>query len=117
MLYDTENIPLEIKEANLVRIHRSGSKNSPSIYRPVSLTPIISKVFEGLIKDVLEDYVEVNNIKCENQHGFGKGKSTCTNLLDSWQELTDLVDKTQSVFILNTGFRNTFDSIPQKSGT
>ena len=110
--YENGIIPPEHRGANVVPIHKSSSKNNPNNYRPVSLTPIISKIFEGLIKDDLEEFVESNNIIWDNQHGFRKGKYTCTNLLEYWHELSDLVDKSQSVFVLYTDFKKAFDSVP-----
>ena len=105
-------IPPELKEANVVQIYKSGNNKIPNHFRPVSLTPIISKVLEGLIKDDSEDYIQSNNIVCVNQHGFRKGKSTCTNLLEHWHDLTELVDKSQSMSVLYTNFKKSTDSVP-----
>ena len=110
--YEKGIIPPELKEANVVPFHKSGRKNSPITYRSVSLTPIISKIFERLVKYDLEDFVDSNNINCDKQHGFCKRKSISTDLLEYWHEFSDLVDKSQSVSVLYTDFKKAFDSVP-----
>ena len=63
------------------------------MFRPVSLIPIISKIFQSLIKDDLETYVGANSNICKNQYGFRKKKLTCASLLDYLHDLTELPDQ------------------------
>ena len=51
-----------------------------SNYRPISLLPILAKVFEKVIFDKLYKYLKVNNLITKNQSGFRPGDS-CTNQL------------------------------------
>ena len=111
--YEKRIIPPEHKEANVVHIHMSGSRNKPKKFRPISLTRLVSEIFEGLIKDDLEEFVESKNTNCDDQHGFCKRMSTCTNLLGYWQVRTDLVDQSYSVSVLYTDFNKAFYSVPR----
>ena len=45
----TGKFPLEWKKANIVPIHKKGDKQAVINYRPVSLLPICSKIFERLL--------------------------------------------------------------------
>ena len=56
-------------------------KKEPLNYRPVSLTCIICKVFEQIIRSNIEEFL--NNSISDQQHGFGKDKSCLTNLLET----------------------------------
>ena len=47
---DTGTIPSMWKMANVTALHKNGSKEEPLNYRPVSLTRIICKVFEQIIR-------------------------------------------------------------------
>ena len=47
-------VPLEWKEANIIPLFKKGSRNKSENYRPVSLTSVIIKLLERLIKDHLE---------------------------------------------------------------
>ena len=48
-------VPLEWKEANIIPLFKKGSRNKSENYRPVSLTSVICKLLERLIKDQLVD--------------------------------------------------------------
>ena len=43
-------IPSEWKETNITPLFKKGSKNKPENYRPVSLTSVICKLLETLIR-------------------------------------------------------------------
>lgn len=58
-----------------------------SNYRPVSLTSIICKIMESLVRDGLMDYMENEGLITEDQHGFVCRKACVTNLI----EMLDLV--------------------------
>ena len=44
-------VPQEWKRANIVAIYCEGKKTDPLNYRPVSLTSVVSKICEILIKE------------------------------------------------------------------
>ena len=44
-------VPLDWKEANIIPLFRKGSRNKSVNYRPVSLTSVISKLLETIIRD------------------------------------------------------------------
>ena len=68
--------PDRLKIARVVPIHKGDSKSDPKNYRPISIVPIIGKIFECLIYDRLVEFLEQENIICENQFGFRKHKNT-----------------------------------------
>ena len=72
----TGNFPDVFKIANVTPIHKKGEINDPSNYRPISILPVFSKVFELLLKNQLVAFLENNNILNDNQHGFRAGRST-----------------------------------------
>ena len=55
-------------------IHKKGSKADVSNYRPISLTCIICKILESLIRDHIMDYFNKNNLFSNKQFGFIKGR-------------------------------------------
>ena len=110
--YEESQVPLLMKEAHVVPLHKGGSKLSTNNYRPVSLTPIIAKVFESLIYDPLLAHVEGNNMLKEVQHGFRKSRSTNSNMLLFWDDVASLADKKYEVSIIYTDLRKAFDSVP-----
>lgn len=59
---------------------RNRPLNSPRSYRPISLLPIMGKVYERLLKIRIMTMLESNAFFDDNQHGFREGKSTKTAL-------------------------------------
>ena len=50
---ETGEVPVEWKRAEVVPIYKSGSKEEPLNYRPVSLTSVVCKICERVIKGTL----------------------------------------------------------------
>ena len=74
-------VPLEWQEANIISLFKKGSRNKSENYRPVSLTSVICKLLERLIKYYLVDFLVKNNLMNPSQHGFLKARSCLTNML------------------------------------
>mgnify|MGYP002172651834 CR=1 FL=1 len=73
--------PDKWKMANVIPIHKKDKKNAVKNYRPISLLPIFSKVFEKVIFTSLYSYLISNNLISDKQSGFIKGDSTINQLL------------------------------------
>ena len=65
---------------------RKKKKNVCSNYRPVSLTSVVCKLLESLLRDVLLKYSESNNKIVSNQYGFRPGYSCCSQLLNVMED-------------------------------
>ena len=105
-------VPLQMKKANIVPLFKSGDRCLPENYRPVSLTPIIAKTLESCVYDLLLEHVDANNIISEKQHGFRRGRSTNSNLLSFWEEISKLANEGKEISIIYTDLRKAFDSVP-----
>ena len=73
-------VPLEWKERNIIPLFRKGSRNKSENYRPVSLTSVICKLLEKLIKDQLVDFLVKNKLINPSQLGLLKAMSCLTNM-------------------------------------
>ena len=80
MSYNTGIIPKEWKVANVVPVHKKGSKSDVKNYRPISLTSLIVKVFERVVRDKLME--KCKDQLCPNQHGFLPAKSCTTQMIE-----------------------------------
>jgi hypothetical protein len=104
------NIPKIWKSASVVGLFKKGSKADPLNYRPVSLTCILCKVFEQLIRKHIVDFLE-DNISVQ-QHGFVRGKSCLSNLLETFDEILELLDEGAPVDLFYFDFSKAFDTVP-----
>ena len=94
--YHSKNIPscmklaiiLLLKNARVSPLYKnSGKRNDPSNYRPISVIPVVAKVFEWIIYDQLYVHLTKYNLLSKHQSGFRSLHSTVTALLeatDSW---------------------------------
>ena len=64
----------------LTPLFKGGDKSEPSSYRPVSLTSVISKVMERILKATFMSHLENNNLLTKAQHGFSKKKTVVQTL-------------------------------------
>ena len=66
----------------------------------MSLTSVICKLFERLIKDHLVDFLVKNKLINPSQHGFFKVRSCLTNMLCFLEDVTKWVDEGSPVDII-----------------
>jgi hypothetical protein len=55
---------------NISPIFKKGSRLIAANYRPVSLTSVVCKLLEGIIRDIFMDYLVNNKLISKDQHGF-----------------------------------------------
>ena len=68
--------PTDLKKARVTPIYKSGTQNIFDNYRPISVLPVISKVFEKCVHAQITNHLESNKLLSENQFGFRKYLST-----------------------------------------
>ena len=97
-------VPPEWKSANITPIFKKGSKGSPGNYRPVSLTCVLCKVMESVLRDAIVEHLAKHHLIRNTQHGFTRGRSCLTNLLEYLEVLTKLMDTGRAVDIVYLDF-------------
>ena len=99
------------REARVVPIHKSGPLNNKANYRPISLTSVILKTLERILRNRIAGYLVSNNLLCPQQHGFVKRRSCLTNLLSFLDEVTRKLDDGEIVEVCYFDFSKAFDSV------
>ena len=108
--FETGCIPLLWKTANVVALHKKGSKSLASNYRPISLTCILCKMYEQLIRVHIINHVRTNIT--DKQHGFISGRSCLSNLLEALDIIFDMIVTGETVDIFYLDFQKAFDTVP-----
>ena len=88
------------KKQTLFLYSKKGSRNKSVNYRPVSLTSVICKLLETIIRDHMMDFLIKHKLINPSQHGFLKAKSCLTNLLCFLEEITKWVDDGSPVVVI-----------------
>ena len=66
------------KEAIVKPLHKKGAKNDLKNYRPVSLLCVSGMILEAVVKEQLQDYLELTGKLGSFQFGYRRNKSTST---------------------------------------
>ncbi|KAK3101568.1 hypothetical protein FSP39_004535 [Pinctada imbricata] len=110
--FEQSQLPTDWKNANITAIHKKGDKDLPSNYRPISLTSIVCKTMEKLIRDEIVRHMETNNLFTKHQYGFRKGYSCATQLIGVIDEWTRLLDNRDEIDVIYLDFQKAFDTVP-----
>ena len=101
--------PSRWAEANIVPVHKKGSKKVPSNYRSISLTPLFGKILERCVCDVLVSHVQP--ILAPNQHGFVPRRSCDTNLACLLKKAWDAISSGHQTDVIYTDYSSAFQSV------
>ncbi|KAF2359886.1 Reverse transcriptase domain [Trinorchestia longiramus] len=102
------------KRANVTPIFKNGNKQMPNNYRPISLTSVLSKTIERLLKVCITKHLNDQNLITDTQHGFREKRSCLTNLHDFFGEDNRIYDLTKAVDLVYLDFQKAFDKVPHE---
>lgn len=102
-------VPPALKKSRIVPIFKSGNKCDITNYRAVVIIPTVAKIFEIVISDKIDSFVRGKT--SQNQHGFVKGRSTTTNLLQMVNYTKDAMNLKCQTEVLYTDFEKAFDRV------
>ena len=109
----TKETPNDWKHANVSAIFKNkGKKTSPENYRPVSLTCILCKVMESIIRDHVIEHMKSNNLFSTQQFGFISGRSTILQLMHVLDIWTQIIDEGGNIDAVYCDFMKAFDKVP-----
>ncbi len=74
--------PDSLKKANVTPLFKQGHKNDKGNYRPISILPSISKIFERIVYIKLYEFLSESNFFVNFQSGFRANDSTVNQLID-----------------------------------
>ena len=107
--YNTGYIPGEWKRANVVPVFKKGSKENVENYRPISLTCLVMKTFERIIKDELLN--RINHQLDSRQHGFLAHKSCTTNMVNYCDSMALSLNENIRTDVIYFDFAKAFDTV------
>lgn len=85
--------------------------SDPASYRPISLTPCLSKVYEAIINDKVLEHCIRNNVIPDSQFGFKHRHSTTHAIHKMLADVNALVDRSQLVDTALLDVEKAFDSM------
>lgn len=105
------SFPLLWKTAKIIPIPKCTNAIEPKDFRPISILPGLSKVFERIIKNQICNHLERNSHLNENQSAYRKNHSTNTALLNIVYDLMKSIDEGSFNIMVLFDFSKAFDNI------
>ena len=108
---ETSQFPDSWKIARVTPIFKEGDKTEKSNYRPISVLPVISRLFEKLVFDQLYQHMKENHLFSPDQSGFLRLHSTLTCLLKNTEDWYNGLDLGQLVGLVFIDLKKAFDTV------
>jgi len=89
----TGEVPKDWRIANVVPLFKIGSKDNLGNYKPVSLMSGTVKLLEKILRNRISSHLELNGLVSDRQHGFVRGRSCLTNLIEFFEKMTKMIDE------------------------
>ena len=97
--------------ARVSPIFKKGKKDDPNNYRPISVIPVVAKLFEKLVHEQLYNYLNDNDLLANCQSGFRSLHSTLTALLEATENWPLNIDNGLINEVIFIDLKKAFDTI------
>lgn len=104
-------VPEDWKTAKIKPLHKNGDKACISNYRPISLTSTTCKLLEHIIHKHLIKFLDEHNVLTNAQHGFRRGYSTTTQLVETVHDFSQAINEGKQIDVIFMDFRKAFDKV------
>ena len=111
LIIKTGSFPDKWKEAKVKLLHKGGPANDPYNFRPISILPVLSKLFEKHVHEPLMNYLEKYKLLYDTQSGFRLNHSCEIALLHMVEKWLNILDNSELVGIILVDFRKAFDLV------
>ena len=103
--------PNKLKLAKVIPVYKKGSADQLNNYRPISLLPSLSKIFERLLHKRMLSFFNCNNILVPTQYGFRHKRCTIHPILDLITSCHDNIQNKDISALLFLDIQKAFDSV------
>ena len=103
--------PKELKISKVIPVFKKGDRTDKLNYRPISVLPAFSKIYERVMYNQIVKYLVENNLFDDQQHGFRRGKSVVTALVDFIESIIEAIDRGDKLVGILMDLAKAFDTI------
>ena len=104
-------VPRAWKQSHITPVHKGGSTDDPSHYRPIAVVSVVAKVLAKIVATQLSSYLEEHKLFNSHQGAYRHGKSTEDILLVLVDAIVHHMDEKESVCVAFLDLRKAFDSL------
>lgn len=111
-LYNVCHFPPTWKHAIVIPIAKPGKPpDNPTSYRPISLLPCLSKVYEKALKNIIDTHCEDHHILPDDQFGFRPHRSTTQPLVILRTHVAHAFNNKTPTIACTTDIEKAFDTV------
>ena len=103
--------PDKLKISKIIPIHKSDDASLVQNYRPISILPALSKIFERAVYNCIFQFLTDNNILFHHQFGFRPGHSTSHALINLVNKIATAVDSNKYLAGVFLDLSKAFDTL------
>ena len=103
--------PVELKIARIIPLYKGENNQLIHNYRPISVLPFFSKIFEKIVYKYVVDFLDDNNIFYQYQFGFRKHHSTSHAIITLVERVTKALDTGKYIVGVFLDLKKAFDTV------
>lgn len=103
--------PDSLKLSVVRPLYKNGDRTEMGNYRPITLIPILAKVFERAMQERLLDFLNKHNTIYPNQYGFQKSKSTTLAVFSLIKKVTECINNKKRIAAVFFDLTKAFDFV------
>ncbi len=107
-------ITYDWRHANDTTVTKAPRTAHPNLFRPTSLTSVVCKVLEAILKEKMLAHLSQFSLLTSRQHGFFPRRSTLTNCLVAEELITKWLDEGGAIDLIYLDFCKTFYSVDHR---
>ena len=110
-LFKEGSFPIEWTKAIIVPLHKKGDPNDMDIYRGISLLSVLGKVFTFILKKLLTEWIDSNDVLSDAQSGFTKTYSTTDHIFILYACIEKYMLRNGNFYVAYVDFSKAFDTV------
>ena len=103
--------PVDLKIARIIPLYKGENNQLIHNYRPISVLPFFSKIFEKIVYKYVVDFLDDNNIFYQYQFSFRKHHSTSHAIITLVERVTKALDTGKYIVGVFLDLKKAFDTV------
>lgn len=108
------HFPSILKRSVIKPLHKKGAYDALNNYRPITLIPVMSKIFERIMYDKIYHFLSTYKLLISEQYGFRKGNSTTHACFDLIRQVLDNMNEGMKTMALYLDMSSAFDFVSHR---
>ena len=110
-IFTSETWPASWSTGTVLPLHKKGNVMQPENYRPITLLPILGKIFGSVLVARLQSFTEEHGILSDCQGGFRRGRSTTDQIFTLREIIMHRQELREDTYVAFIDIRKAYDTV------